>query len=99
MTLDEFEDPDDLAISCDVAGSTRQKSRTSQMLFPVAAIVAELSTVCPLLPGDLIFTGTPAGVGMAQRPPTYLRPGDQILSSIEGIGTLVTTAGALAELE
>src|ERR1700733_8121835 len=68
VTLDEFADPDDLAMRCDVGGQLRQQSRTSQMLFPVAALIAELSAICPLLPGDLIFTGTPAGVGMAQKP-------------------------------
>ena len=94
VTLDELVaaglDPDDLAISCHVDGRVRQKSRTSQLLFPVAEVIAELSSVCRLFPGDLIFTGTPAGVGMAQKPPNYLRSGDEIVSAIEGIGMLVT---------
>jgi 2-keto-4-pentenoate hydratase/2-oxohepta-3-ene-1,7-dioic acid hydratase in catechol pathway len=94
VTLDELENPDDLAITCTVGDRVRQRSRTSQMLFPVTAIIEHLSAVCPLLPGDLIFTGTPAGVGMAQKPPEYLRPGDVIRSEIEGIGQLFTTAVA-----
>lgn len=92
VTLDELDNPDDLALTCTVSDRVRQRSRTSQMLFPVAAIIEHLSAVCPLLPGDLIFTGTPAGVGMAQNPPEYLRPGDVVRSEIEGIGQLVTTA-------
>ncbi|HEY1973150.1 MAG TPA: fumarylacetoacetate hydrolase family protein, partial [Pseudonocardia sp.] len=91
VTLDEFDNPDDLALTCTVADRVRQRSRTSQMLFPVAAIIEHLSAVCPLLPGDLIFSGTPAGVAMAQKPPEYLRPGDVIRSDIEGIGQLVAT--------
>jgi len=88
VTLDEFSDPDDLAMSCDINGELRQESRTSQMLFSAGDLIAELSAVCPLLPGDLIFTGTPAGVGMSQDPPVYLRHGDVVRSSIEDIGTL-----------
>ena len=92
VTLDEFADPDDLAMRCHVGGQLRQESRTSQMLFPVPSLIAELSAVCPLLPGDLIYTGTPAGVGMSHKPPIYLRPGDAVRSSIDGIGTLEVTA-------
>jgi 2-keto-4-pentenoate hydratase/2-oxohepta-3-ene-1,7-dioic acid hydratase in catechol pathway len=60
------------------------------MLFSVAEIVARLSAICPLLSGDLIFTGTPAGVGNRMDPPRYLKPGDELVSTIEGIGTLTT---------
>lgn len=91
VTLDEFEDPDDLALRCSVNGTARQDARTSQMIRPVSELVESLSAVCPLLPGDMIFTGTPSGVGMALDPPCYLAPGDRIDSMIEGIGTLVTT--------
>lgn len=90
VTPDEFADPDDLALDCTVNGEQVQKGRTSQMIFPVAELVARLSAVCPLLPGDVIFTGTPAGVGMARTPPRYLAPGDEVLSTIEGIGSLRT---------
>ena len=90
VTPDELAHPDDLAISCQVNGETVQHSRTSEMVFGVARLIAELSAIVPLLPGDVIFTGTPAGVGFARTPPRFLVPGDVITSTIEGIGTLTT---------
>jgi len=90
VTPDELDHPDDLAISCAVNGETVQESRTSEMVFTVPRLVAELSAVVPLLPGDVIFTGTPAGVGFARTPPRFLAPGDVITSTIEGIGTMTT---------
>src|SRR3954451_3149118 len=81
---------DDLAISCAVNGDTMQSDRTSSMLFGVGEIVERLSAICPLLPGDLIFTGTPSGVGNRMDPPRYLRPGDELVSTIEGIGSITT---------
>ena len=63
VTLDEVPDPDDLALGCSVDGETVQDARTSDLIFGVPALVAELSAVLPLLPGDVIFTGTPAGIG------------------------------------
>ncbi|MGW2642640.1 fumarylacetoacetate hydrolase family protein [Streptomyces sp. NPDC001348] len=94
VTADEFADPDDLAIECLVNGESVQKSRTSSMIFPVAELIERLSAVCPLLPGDLIFTGTPAGVGHARTPQRYLRPGDEVITRIEGIGQLRQTCVA-----
>lgn len=91
VTADEFPDRDDLALACTVNGEQVQKGRTSQMIFPVAELVARLSAICPLLPGDVVFTGTPAGVGMARTPPRYLAPGDEVVSTIEGIGSLHNT--------
>lgn len=88
VTPDELSAPDDLALSCSVNGEQMQKSRTSSLIFTVPALIAELSAVLPLLPGDLIFTGTPAGVGMARSPARYLRPGDELVSTIDGVGTL-----------
>jgi 2-keto-4-pentenoate hydratase/2-oxohepta-3-ene-1,7-dioic acid hydratase in catechol pathway len=88
VTPDEFADPDDLALDCTVNGKTMQKSRTSELLFSVRQLVAYLSSITPLLPGDIIFTGTPAGVGMGRTPKIYLRPGDEVVSTIEGIGSL-----------
>jgi len=90
VTPDELGDPDDLAITCSVNGQEMQRSRTSQLVFGVPRLIAELSAIVPLLPGDVIFTGTPAGVGFTRRPPVLLRPGDVITSTIEGIGTLTT---------
>ncbi len=88
VTPDELDDPDDLALECSVDGETVQSSRTSQLIFSVPRLVAELSRVVTLLPGDLIFTGTPAGTGMGRVPPRFLRPGEVLESRIEGIGSL-----------
>ncbi len=88
VTPDEVPDPDDLALGCSIDGETVQDARTSDLIFTVPRLIAELSAVLPLLPGDLIFTGTPAGVGMARTPPRGLRPGEVIESWIEGVGTI-----------
>lgn len=88
VTPDELPDRDDLALGCSVDGETVQEGRTSDLVFSVPRLVAELSAVLPLLPGDVIFTGTPAGVGMARTPPRYLRPGQVLESWIEGVGSI-----------
>jgi 2-keto-4-pentenoate hydratase/2-oxohepta-3-ene-1,7-dioic acid hydratase in catechol pathway len=90
VTPDELDAPDDLAIGCAVNGEEVQKSRTSDLIFGVDALVHELSSVTPLQPGDLVFTGTPSGVGGARTPPRFLAPGDELVSTIEGIGTIHT---------
>ncbi|WP_231839472.1 fumarylacetoacetate hydrolase family protein [Blastococcus saxobsidens] len=88
VTPDEFSDPDDLAISCAVNGEEVQSAKTSQMIFSVPEVIVALSAIVTLLPGDLIFTGTPSGVGNARKPPKYLTPGDELTSYIENIGTM-----------
>jgi 2,4-diketo-3-deoxy-L-fuconate hydrolase len=88
VSVDELEHPDDLAIGCEVNGTVMQDARTSQMIFPVPALVAYLSEVVTLYPGDVIFTGTPPGVGMGRDPQVFLEPGDVLVSRIEGIGEL-----------
>ena len=88
VTPDELGDPDDLELGCSVDGCKVQKSRTSQLVFGVAELIARLSAVLPLLPGDLIFTGTPAGIGATRQPPQFLRPGQVLTSYIEGVGTM-----------
>jgi 2-keto-4-pentenoate hydratase/2-oxohepta-3-ene-1,7-dioic acid hydratase in catechol pathway len=88
VTLDEFSNPDDLELSCSVNGEQMQKSRTSNLIFGVPALIEQLSHVTPLLPGDVIFTGTPSGVGMARTPARWLAPGDVLTSYIEGIGEM-----------
>jgi 2,4-didehydro-3-deoxy-L-rhamnonate hydrolase len=90
ITPDELDDPDDLALGCTVNGEEVQKSRTSDLIFGVDALVHLLSSITPLLPGDLIFTGTPSGVGGTRTPPRFLAPGDELVSTIEGIGTIRT---------
>ncbi len=88
VTLDEFENPWDLEISCSRNGITVQQARTSQLINKVPALVAYLSGVCELRPGDLIFTGTPSGVGMGRKPPEFLESGDVLTSRIAGIGEM-----------
>ncbi len=90
VTLDELDNPLDLAIHSTLAGETLQSSRTSMLIFDIPVLIEYLSGVCPLMPGDLIFTGTPEGVGYARKPPRFLHPGDELTSTIEGIGDLIT---------
>jgi 2-keto-4-pentenoate hydratase/2-oxohepta-3-ene-1,7-dioic acid hydratase in catechol pathway len=90
VTPDEFADRDDLAISCSLSGEEMQSSRTSMMLYDVPELLVRLSAVCPLLPGDLIFSGTPSGIGNRRTPPRFIGRDDVLVSEIEGIGTLTT---------
>lgn len=90
MTPDELDDADDLAIGCSVDGDVLQHGCTSDLVFSVPDLVVRLSAVCPLLPGDIIFTGTPAGVAIGRKPPRYLTAGTTLVSEIEGIGHLRT---------
>jgi len=90
VTLDELDDPDDLALGCSIDGETVQDARTSDLVFGVPQLIAELSAVVPLLPGDIIFTGTPGGVGVSRKPPRFLQAGETLTSWIEGIGTIRT---------
>src|SRR5665213_2849175 len=87
-TADEIADPNDLAISTTVNDVVMQDSTTSDMVFSVAHLISYLSSVCELRRGDLIFTGTPQGVGHARQPPVFLQPGDVVVTSIEGLGTI-----------
>jgi 2-keto-4-pentenoate hydratase/2-oxohepta-3-ene-1,7-dioic acid hydratase in catechol pathway len=91
VTIDEFESPDDLAISSTLTGELMQSSRTSKMIYSVPDLIFELSGVCELFPGDIIFTGTPAGVGNARTPKRFITPSDSLRSEIEGIGYLNNT--------
>lgn len=91
VTIDEFDDPDDLELGATVNGEVVQRGRTSQMIFPVPALIEHLSRTLELYPGDVLFTGTPAGVGVGRTPPRFLGPGDVLRSHIDGIGELVQT--------
>ncbi|MEV7042740.1 fumarylacetoacetate hydrolase family protein [Amycolatopsis sp. NPDC051061] len=88
VTPDELPDADDLEIGCAVNGEQMQKARTSSLIYSVPQLVAYLSTIVTLYPGDVIFTGTPSGVGAGRTPPRYLGPGDELRSWVEGIGEL-----------
>jgi 2-keto-4-pentenoate hydratase/2-oxohepta-3-ene-1,7-dioic acid hydratase in catechol pathway len=86
VTRDEVKDPQNLAMWLDVNGVRRQTGSTSTMIFGVAALVADVSRYMTLLPGDVITTGTPPGVGMGMKPQTWLKPGDAITLGIDGLG-------------
>ena len=88
VTRDEIPNPNALAIRTILNGATVQESNTSDMIFDVAALIEFLSGSTTLLPGTVILTGTPQGVGMAQKPPRWLRPGDRVSIEIEKIGVL-----------
>jgi 2-keto-4-pentenoate hydratase/2-oxohepta-3-ene-1,7-dioic acid hydratase in catechol pathway len=88
VTPDEFDNPDDLELGCTIDGEQMQKGRTRDLVFSVPALISRLSHKLPLLPGDLLFTGTPAGVGLGRTPPRYLVPGEELVSYVRGIGEL-----------
>lgn len=87
-TADEVANPNDLQISSQVNGVRHQNSTTGDMVFSVAELVSYVSTICELRPGDLMFTGSPHGVGQGLKPPVFLAPGDEIVTTIEGLGTI-----------
>lgn len=88
VSLDEFENPDALRLRCWVAGELMQESTTENLIFTVPELIEYVSGYCVLMPGDVIFTGTPGGVGSVREPPRYLAAGETIESEIEGIGRL-----------
>jgi 2-keto-4-pentenoate hydratase/2-oxohepta-3-ene-1,7-dioic acid hydratase in catechol pathway len=88
VTTDEIEYPPDVEISLSVNGIVKQRARTSELVFDVADLMSTVSRYIALQPGDIIATGTPAGVGFARTPPEFLRSGDLIEANIEGIGML-----------
>jgi 2-keto-4-pentenoate hydratase/2-oxohepta-3-ene-1,7-dioic acid hydratase in catechol pathway len=89
VTADEIEDPHQLRISLSICGEVLQDSNTSNLIFKVPQLIAYLSSVFTLEPGDIIATGTPAGVGFARKPARWLKPGDEVRVQVEGIGELV----------
>ncbi|MFE4174010.1 fumarylacetoacetate hydrolase family protein [Streptomyces sp. NPDC056909] len=91
VTPDAIEDPDNLALGCSLNGEEVQKGRTDDLIFSVPALIARLSAILPLLPGDVVFTGTPAGVGLGRSPQRWISAGDTLVSWIEGIGELRQT--------
>jgi len=88
VTPDEIPDPQSLGIRCTVNGEVLQDSNTREMIFGPAELVSFISQTITLLPGDVISTGTPPGVGSARKPPRFLKPGDLVVVSVEGIGEL-----------
>jgi 2-keto-4-pentenoate hydratase/2-oxohepta-3-ene-1,7-dioic acid hydratase in catechol pathway len=88
VTADEVPDPNNLPIRLRLNGQVMQNSNTKEFIFPVHVLIAHLSKIMTLEPGDLIFTGTPPGVGSARKPPVWLKNGDVVEVEIEGLGTL-----------
>ncbi|MFJ8666298.1 fumarylacetoacetate hydrolase family protein [Streptomyces sp. NPDC093600] len=88
VTADDIADPMALDLELRVNGVTKQKSNTRHMLFPIARLIADISSGVTLEPGDIIATGSPSGVGAGMVPPEYLTPGDTVEATVEGIGTL-----------
>ncbi|MFD5830851.1 fumarylacetoacetate hydrolase family protein [Lentzea sp. NPDC060358] len=90
VTPDEFPDRDDIGLGCRLNGELVQQSRTSRMVFSVSEIISYLSSIVPLFAGDVIFTGTPAGIGAARDPARFLAAGDELVTFAEGIGSMHT---------
>ena len=88
VTPDEFPDPDDLEIGCRLGEEVMQKNRTSGMVFAIPALLEWLTHITPLHPGDLVFTGTPSGIGMSRTPPRFLQIGEELVSYVAGIGEI-----------
>jgi len=87
-TADEIDDPHNLDISLTISGETLQNSNTKHLIFGIPALIEFLSSAFTLEPGDIITTGTPAGVGFSKKPPRWLRPGDDVIVKIQGLGEL-----------
>lgn len=87
-TPDEFDDPDTIELGCAINGEEVQNGTTADMVFPVPEIIARLSRITPLLAGDVIFTGTPPGVGVGRVPQRFLSPGDELVTYMRGVGEM-----------
>ena len=99
VTLDELDDPSDLRITCRVNDEVMQDESTADMIVDIPHIIELLSAVMTLSPGDVCLTGTPSGVGAARTPPRYLKAGDMVETSIEGVGTMRNVCVAEADLD
>lgn len=91
VTPDEFPDLEDIDIGCTLNGRTMQKGTSREMVFTIPQLIEQLSAIVPLLPGDLVFTGTPAGIGWTRDPRVVLQPGDRLVTHAEVIGEMSTT--------
>ncbi len=88
VTPDEFDNPDDVELGCTLDGEEMQKGRTRDLIFSIPKLIASLSETVTLYPGDVIFTGTPSGVGVGRDPQRFIQPGEKLETWIEGIGEL-----------
>lgn len=99
VTRDELPDPGNLALRLTVNGAEMQHGTTADLIFPVPFLISYISRFMTLLPGDIISTGTPAGVGLGRTPPVFLRPGDVIESTVTGLGRQMQRAVAAGTRE
>lgn len=88
VTADEIRDPHELAIGLSINGETMQNSNTRELIFKIPELIEYISSLTQLLPGDIVSTGTPAGVGMGRKPQRWLRSGDNVTVTVEGVGSL-----------
>jgi 2-keto-4-pentenoate hydratase/2-oxohepta-3-ene-1,7-dioic acid hydratase in catechol pathway len=88
VTADEIPDPHQLAIALRIGGETLQNSNTRELIFKIPELIEYISSITPLLPGDIVSTGTPSGVGMGRTPKRWLKPGETVTVTIEGVGSL-----------
>jgi 2-keto-4-pentenoate hydratase/2-oxohepta-3-ene-1,7-dioic acid hydratase in catechol pathway len=88
VSADEIADPHELAIGLSINGEVLQNSTTSELVFRIPDLVEYISSITPLLPGDIVSTGTPSGVGMGRTPQRWLKPGDSVTVTVEGLGSL-----------
>lgn len=94
VTADEIADPHQLAISLEIDGVQLQNSNTRELVFKIPDLIEYLSSITPLLPGDIISTGTPPGVGLGRNPKRWLRPGETVTVTVEGLGSLTNPVAA-----
>jgi len=88
VTADEIADPHQLAIGLSIDGEVLQNSNTRELVFGIPQLIEHLSSITPLLPGDVVSTGTPPGVGLGRTPRRWLKPGETVTVTIEGLGSL-----------
>ena len=88
VTADEIADPHQLSISLTIDGETLQNSNTRELIFKLPELIEYISSITPLLPGDIVSTGTPSGVGLGRTPKRWLQPGETITITVEGVGSL-----------
>lgn len=96
VTANEIADPHELAIGLSIDGETLQNSNTRELLFKVPNLIEYISSITPMLPGDIVSTGTPSGVGMGRNPKRWLKPGDAVTVTVEGLGSLTNPVVAEA---
>jgi 2-keto-4-pentenoate hydratase/2-oxohepta-3-ene-1,7-dioic acid hydratase in catechol pathway len=89
VTIDEIADPHELAIGLSIDGEVLQNSTTRELVFRIPELVEYISSITPLLPGDVVSTGTPSGVGMGRTPQRWLKPGEAVTVTVEGLGSLI----------